>query len=56
MKKQNTVAEIQVSYRPAKGEKPLINSSQNAYNSLLPFFPNNTIALQETFVAGYLNM
>jgi DNA repair protein RadC len=55
MKKQITVAEIQVSYHPARANKPHIKSSQDVYDQLLPFFPSSTIALQETFVAGYLN-
>lgn len=54
--KQNTrVAEIQISYVPAIAEKPIITGSLDAYNALTPFFPTSTIALQERFVAMYLN-
>ena len=49
------VAEITVSYKPCKAHKPLIKSSDDAYFHLLKFFPEDTIALYETFVVGYLN-
>lgn len=49
------VAEITVSYKPNKALKPLIKSSDDAYFHLLKFFPEDTIALHETFVVGYLN-
>ncbi len=49
------VAEISVSYKPSKAHKPLINSSEDVYLHLLKFFPEDTIALNETFVVGYLN-
>ena len=49
------VAEITVSYKPCKAHKPLIKSSDDAYFHLLKFFPEDTIALYERFVVGYLN-
>ena len=49
------VAEIEISYKPNKAHKPLIKSSDDAYFHLLKFFPEDTIALHETFVVGYLN-
>jgi DNA repair protein RadC len=52
---QEKVAEIEVSYRPAISRKPTIAAALDAYNELLPFFPVETIALQERFVAMYLN-
>lgn len=55
MKKENKVSEIEVSYRPAIGRKPVIFSALDAYTELLNFFPPETIALQETFVVMYLN-
>lgn len=56
MKKTETkVAEISVSYKPSKAHKPVIKSSNDAYQLLLKFFPEDTIALYETFVVGYLN-
>jgi DNA repair protein RadC len=49
------VAEISVSYKPSKAHKPIIKSSEDVYLHLLKFFPEDTIALYETFVVGYLN-
>jgi len=49
------VAEIQVSYRPAIGNNPIIISALDAYVELIEFFPKDTISLQERFVAMYLN-
>jgi DNA repair protein RadC len=49
------VAEISVSYKPSKAHKPIIKSSEDVYFYLLKFFPEDTIALHETFVVGYLN-
>ena len=51
----NKISEIEVSYRPAIGRKPLIHSALDAYLELKEFFPENTIALQEQFVCMYLN-
>jgi len=55
MTKLFEVSEILVSYKPKIGRKPVIASSLDAYNILLPFFSTETIALQEQFVALYLN-
>lgn len=52
---QERVAEIEVSYQPAISHKPKIVGSLDTYNILLPFFPKETIALQEKFVSMYLN-
>lgn len=52
---QLKISEIEVSYRPAIGRKPKIACSLDAYLELKPFFPDNTIALQEQFVCMYLN-
>jgi len=49
------VAEIQLSYRPTCRLGPVISSSQDAYEELLKWFPEETISLQERFVALYLN-
>jgi DNA repair protein RadC len=54
-KTETKVAEISVSYKPSKAHKPLIKSSDDAYFHLLKFFPEDTIALYESFVVGYLN-
>lgn len=56
MKKMfNNVAEIEVVYKPAISDKPIISSSLDAYNVLVNFFPGETLSLQERFVAMYLN-
>ena len=49
------VAEIQVSYRPAISNKPVIISALDAFVEIVEFFPQETIALQEKFVVMYLN-
>ena len=51
----NNVAEIEVVYKPAISDKPIISSSLDAYNVLVNFFPSETLCLQERFVAMYLN-
>lgn len=52
--KQN-IAEIKVSYVPAKSEKPKISSSMDALKIFQDFFPSDTIQLQEHFMVMYLN-
>ena len=52
---QPTLAEIELSYKPKKAHHPIIKSSADVYYHLLKFFPEDTIALQERFVAGYVN-
>ena len=53
---QLRVSEIEVSYRPAIGKKPIIHTALDAYSELKSFFAEDTIALQEQFVVMYLNM
>lgn len=52
---QLTLAEIELSYRPKKSHHPVIKSSADVYFHLLKFFPEETISLQERFVAAYVN-
>ena len=52
---QPGLAEIELSYKPKKSHHPIIKSSADVYFHLLRFFPEETIALQERFVAGYVN-
>ncbi len=52
--KQN-IAEIRVSYTPAKSEKPKITTSRDAQEIFQEFFPPDTIQLQEHFMVMYLN-
>lgn len=55
MESKYTVSEIQVTYKPAIGEKPIICSALDAYNEFKKFFDPETIALQEQFMIMYLN-
>ena len=57
MKNIDTVAEaeIELSYRPAISEKPIIKSCLDAYHVIRSFMPENTIALREQIVVLYLN-
>jgi DNA repair protein RadC len=48
-------AEIQVSYRPAITNKPIIQTALDAYHLFIEFFPSETIQLQERFLVLYLN-
>ncbi|MDO8996512.1 MAG: JAB domain-containing protein [Sediminibacterium sp.] len=49
------VAEIEVSYRPAISDKPVITSCLDAYNVIKEFIPKNKIALKEYIAVIYLN-
>lgn len=49
------VAEIEVSYKPNNKHKPVIKRSQDAYDVFRGFFSGDTISLQESFAAMYLN-
>ena len=49
------VAEIELSYKPAISEKPIIKSCLDAYHVIRSFMPENTIALKEQIVVMYLN-
>ena len=51
----NKISEIEVTYRPAIGKKPVIASSYDAYVELKNFYDEATISLQETFLVMYLN-
>jgi DNA repair protein RadC len=55
MESKYKVSEIQVTYKPAIGEKPIICSALDAYNEFKQFFDQGTIALQENFMVMYLN-
>ena len=57
MKTIAQLAELNVSYQlsPEWGEQPIIGSSREAYEFIFPFFPKETIALQEHFIVAYMN-
>lgn len=50
-----SAAEIQVSYIPKKTLGNKISCSEDAYQLLKDFYPQETISLQERFVIAYLN-
>jgi DNA repair protein RadC len=52
---ETSVAEIQVSYRPAIGAKPVIKSALDAFSILRAFYSPDTINLQEESWVLYLN-
>lgn len=55
MESKYKVSEIQVTYKPAIGKKPIICSALDAYNEFKQFFDPEIIALQEQFMVMYLN-
>jgi DNA repair protein RadC len=55
MKQNEKVAEIQVSYKPKTNNKPMVKTSKDAFTELYKFFPEDSIALQERFIAMYVN-
>jgi DNA repair protein RadC len=50
-------AELTVSYQvtPDWSSLPIIESSEDAYRAIYPFFPLYTVALQEHFIVCFLN-
>ena len=55
MEKLLGVAEITISYKPSKNDKPVISKSVDAFNIFKPFFSEDSISLQEQFAVMYLN-
>ena len=53
--KKECVSEIELVYRPASGEKPVVQTSYEAYVLFKKYFDKDTIAIKEQFVAMYLN-
>jgi len=51
----NKISEIQISYRPAIGRKPIIVSAYDAFTELKSFYDDSTIGLKESFYVMYLN-
>lgn len=49
------VAEIQISYKPAISDKPIIKSALDAYTIMRKYFNPDTIAYKEQLVIMYLN-
>lgn len=55
MERLQEVAEITVSYSPAKSDRPKIFSSKDSFRILANFYPPETINLKEYFVVLYLS-
>jgi len=51
----NKISEIEVSYRPSIGRKPIIASAYDAYTEFKSFYDDSTIGLKESFYVMYLN-
>jgi len=51
----NKISEIQISYRPSIGRKPIIVSAYDAFTELKSFYDDSTIGLKESFYVMYLN-
>ena len=51
----NKISEIEVSYRPSIGRKPIVASAYDAYTELKSFYEDSTIGLKESFYVMYLN-
>jgi DNA repair protein RadC len=49
------VAEIQISYKPAISDKPIIKTALDAYTIMRKYFNQDTIAYKEQLVIMYLN-
>lgn len=50
-----TICEISVAYHPKKGKRATITTSSDAMKIARKFFPEDSINLQERFIALYLN-
>jgi DNA repair protein RadC len=51
------LSEIQIVYRTSKNAQmlPVLRNAEDAYKVVLPYFNSDTIAIQEQFIACYLN-
>jgi len=49
------VSEIEISYRPSIGNKPIVTCSSDAYLIIKEYFPDEMISMQETCVVLFLN-
>ena len=51
----NTISEIQVTYHPKCSGKPLIKTSQDAYEIIKPLYNEDIMQYKEIFMVLYLN-
>ncbi len=54
-RRHNLLSEISVTYNPCLKSSCIISNTNEAYKAFLPFFPSETIQLQERFLVMYLN-
>lgn len=53
--KTEVISEIEISYKPKRANHPVVKSSNDAYNYLVQFYPEESIALVEQFSVAFLN-
>lgn len=53
--KNQTIAEIEIIYKPKKATHPIVKSSNDAYSYLKQFYPEESISLVEQFTVAFLN-
>jgi DNA repair protein RadC len=53
--KHEVISEIEISYKPKRANHPVVKSSNDVYNYLVKFYPQETIALVEQFSVAFLN-
>ena len=53
--KTKIISEIEISYKPKRANHPVVKSSNDAYNYLVQFYLEETIALVEQFSVAFLN-
>lgn len=51
----NQISEIKISYSTNKINCPPISNAKDAFDAIFPFFPSDSIELQESFMVAYLN-
>lgn len=51
----NTISEIQVTYNPKCSDKPLIKTSQDAFELIKPLYNADIMQYKEIFMVLYLN-
>lgn len=53
--KSEVISEIEISFKPKRAIHPVVKSSNDAYNCLKQFYPDEIISLQEQFTGAFLN-
>lgn len=55
MIQKDTIAEIELVYKPSISNKPIITCALDAHNVFMDFYPMGTLHIQEHFFVAYLN-